>query len=85
MQALKIRPPQQKYRQTAPLKAMQAIAKMFGEADVRIALADVAFTPDHPETVYVWEITNETLTGNKTFYVWSDANGDAGLCDEEGN
>lgn len=84
MQAIKIRTPQQKYRQAAPLKAMQAVTKMFGEADVRIALADVAFTPDHPETVYVWEVTNEALT-NKTFYVWSDASGAAGLCDEEGN
>lgn len=82
MLTLKIRPPQKTYRPSAPIAAHEAVVKF---ADIygsiaRLTLVDVAFSPDHPETVYVWEVTHEY----GATYLWSDANGLAGIADESG-
>lgn len=65
---------------SAPLDAMRTvcnIAKVY-PSTTRIQLVDIAFTPEHAHTIYVWKLWYE-MQSAETWFLWSDATGNAGI------
>lgn len=84
MKIIKIRKPQGNVRIAAPLSAINAmtgLCKIYGES-AKALLVDVSFSPEHENTIYVWQLW--TATGEKVEFIWSDEFGNAGLADADG-